>query len=303
MLPIEHDTVQENSFDELFQPENVRAIMFCPPTYAFQLPNETGYFEYASDGNQYVVRENGRIALEGISEVGGYAPVQHQGAHHLWSVFYQLPDGDEWLPPDLNAMLQGVPVATKGQFCEKFFPDHAKLAMQCPNMPVVLDYCHDRKPPRQGVYIQLFDHRVLRDIRAEDKKTRLPAPLTNFSLVWGLLDNAFGMHGMRMQLEEFDRMGMGKEDSFPDSFAYLRLTLKNSVLKNESGHKWRNARDLSTLKAAHVAPALEQQGKRDNIPTADLPSKTNKGNQRLYAAKVPAKTFKVQGGCLINSRS
>ena len=97
-------------------------------------------------------------------------------------------------------------------------------------------------------------------------------------------------------------MGMGKAESFPDSCEHMRFTLTNSCLKNESGHKWRNARDLSTLKAVHVAPALEKQDKRDNMPTADLPSMTNKGNQRLYAAKVPARTFKVHGGCLINSR-
>ena len=110
--------------------------------------------------------------------------------------------------------------------------------------------------------MQLADHRVLFNIADEDRKTRLSGDKNKLiTLVWPLLDYAFGMHGFRMQLEWFGRFELTDEEVSPD-FAEDAMS-RDFDCPNVD---WREDANVRDLLAEHIHPPLEVSPKKDCSP-------------------------------------
>ena len=137
------------------------------------------------------------------------------------SVFFQGPDG----APDtqFDRLLDGFPVAMPASWAELYFPDQWHLAQVCPNVPILTDVRTNVMPQRVTAYAQLISPELLYRISKLDAAVRFSdggAFETSVSVMWALLDHAFGMHGARLQLGWLEFFGREESELYPDGVSH-----------------------------------------------------------------------------------
>lgn len=186
--------------------ENVLAVMFGPPPYDPTLRSHT------VDEREELTHERG-LPLDQLRPL---VP-----PHSICSVFFDVYAGrspNSGHGGRYEQALHGFPVQMPSGWAEQRFPDHWALALQCPNVPVLLTLQAKLLPPFRWNFTQLWDPRVLKLYADQDQRRRLEptsANLPTVSLQWSLADHVFGWTGARMQLEWFGLFGLLAREAFP----------------------------------------------------------------------------------------
>jgi hypothetical protein len=111
-------------------------------------------------------------------------------------VYFQGYDGSD----KCTQLLHGLPVRMPDDFASEHFPDHWKLALLLPNVPIVVEYLSERYSPRVTSYAQLVHWQLLLDIVEDDNYYR-SKELPEVGVVFAQADHGLGLSGLLMQKE------------------------------------------------------------------------------------------------------